>query len=1289
MKIWKPGTDGESGDDLLLEVVVDDDSHRYKELMGEHYLLLKFALAEYVVIPKGAWCEFEGETYALEDPSEVTVVHSREYEYSATLWSPFVRAARVMCRDTASGRLKFPLTAKPVEHLQLIVANLNRNSPGWTVGDCLDAKEKVVQYNHSNCADALAAVAEAFETEYEVVRKVVSLKKVEYNKDSPLPLSYGKGNGIKSGVSRSNDDSFPVTTLFVQGGSRNISLADYGSDELLLPATVTVRYDGERFDDEEGFDIASSRAYLTMSDGRSVVCVSDGASPSAPGNEASIDLSDIYPHREGTVTSVVAVDAGKNLYDIVDDTIPSTLDYEECLIEGETMTVAFQSGMLAGREFEARYIHDSVGGKQPRRFELVPAEMDGYTMPGGNYVPAEGDAYAVFGTMLPQAYICDNETRTGASWDMLREAVRSLWEQGSRNYEIKAELDGIWTKSDWLNIGGRIRIGGYISYSGPIIDNASVYNANALKMRIISVKQYVNNPYSPEVVFANGLVSASRWNSTVGRIDKAEVVIEENRKEAAAFAKRRFRDAQETITMLQDSMLGFGESITPAAVQTMALLVGDRRLQFRFVRSIGNPAPVAHSVVWDKEFSVVRAEGGVIQHMTLGIDSVSPSHPADAYTYWALAAFESPPLVDGAKKYYLYAKVPAASGPGEFLLSEDGLAFEGEDGHYNLLVGILNSEWLGERSWVSLYGFTEILPGQISTELLKDPQGRLVIDLSAGKVSGPVEFAAGSSGLENLEEWPEKQENIEALMQAAESLSERLGMWASDGYVSPPEKGWLLQLADDIFSDFNEISAYVGDLGLASEQAYKDFNEAYLLAMAAISKYAASTPESIPVDDDYGDIESYYEKRTPLVQYISLVLNQKVANAEFTAEEAAAKLEGFTRIEGGLIYSNILKLMEVDGTETSGVSGITKDEAGESLPFAWAGGTYAEAKAGAAVVIIRHDGRAKFGQCVIDPLGRFVVYDAGNTGNPVIKVSRSLVPSEASLKEGDVDEDVANTAHSYAHRSPPASFSSYYDFQNAIVVADNGTTLTVDTTLHSNAVAAGGFSGEYSVETSLLLVDDSGVAAANLGYVKASSSDTVGGSKTLYVHKSVLVAKGTYRLRHVYVISRTGTGVVALSSKVDESTVNIRYIRLYTNTELGKNGTMVSRDSGNFASTVVENNKMKHVIRTGLGYIDVPGVLAAGQVSTSGSILYKWGCKSGLFSAEWGSLGTTGWCTVTHNFGHTSYHVMVTMAADGCTGYIESRLSNYFRVVVKKNGTAAAAAFYFIVVGDNRPSLNA
>ena len=1443
MKIWKPGTDGTDDEDLLLEVAVDDDSYRYRELMGEHYLLLKFALAEHVEIPRGAWCEFEGETYTLEDPSKVTVVHRREYEYEAAFDSPFVRAARVMCRDTASGRLKFPLTAKPVEHLQLIVRNLNRNSPGWTVGGCLDVPEKVVQYNHSNCADALSSVAEVFETEYEVVRKVISLKKVEYNKDSPLPLSYGKGNGLKSGVSRSNDDSFPVTTLFVQGGTRNIDMSSYGSDELLLPSSEVVRFDGSKFDDEEGFDLRSSRIYRVSADGRSVVCLSDPASPAAPGNEAGIDLSDIYPKRVGSVTSVVVVDQEGHLYDIVDNTIPSTLDYEECLIEGETMTVVFQTGMLAGREFEAKYFHDAVSGRQARRFELVPAEMDGYTMPGGNYVPEVGDEYAVFGTTLPQSYIRDDETRTGASWDMLREAVRSLWEQGSRHYEIKAELDGIWTKSDWANRGGKIRLGGYISFTDPALFEGAV------KMRITSVKQRVNNPYGPEIVFSNGLVSASQWHSAVGRIDKAEVVIEENRKEAAQYTKRRFRDARETIAMLQDSMLGFGESINPAAIETMALLVGDRRLQFRFVESAGNPAPVAHSVVWDKESSVIRAEAGVIQHLTLGIDSISPSHSADEYTYWSLPEYASPPLTDGTKKYYLYAKVSRTEGTGEFYLSEDGMAFDGTEGYYHLLVGILNSEYLGERSWVSLYGFTEILPGQISTEILKDPRGSLVIDLGSGVISGPIQFMLGSAGLENLEEWPEKQGQIDSALESAQEAKDyidnvlpdemaainrkldgvvenwfydhvptranspasewisageeakhegdtftniqefvdeettpdagkswrwvknasgtydwtpiadsdavkalldaakaqdtadskrrvfvdtpytpydkgdlwvqggdgdimrcilsrasgefdasdwdkaskytddtlaeevmgRLDDWASDGFISPPEKSYLSSLLEDIQAEHREIDRNADELNLKRSSAWlMQYYPAYTNVLTVMAKYTASEPELIPVEEDYDGIGRYFAQKGDMLDLIARTANAALGSARETAEEAAAKLEGFTKIEGGLIFSNILKLMEVDGTETSGLSGITKDGDGNSLPFAWTGGTYSQAKSGDAVIILWHDGRAKFGVAEIDPYGRFIISNGDKySPRPIILISRDSVTTLAELDEGNVDETVDNAAFTQPYAS---GASGYHELQNPITVNNDGSRVQVEAVIRANSLESTIFSGSYSVHTRLALVK-SGVEVAQLGEVSVSSDDMVTGNKSLDVAADLTLGKGTYYLRIAYEMTQSVTsGSVSLWSGIGASTARITFTRLYIKTEFGKDGLMLSRDINNFIRMVVSGTQAEFSARTGKGYVDIPGVLAAGYIAAN-LISSRWGAKSSGLSL---SKVTTGVYKVTHNFGHTSYQCFVTMRQKGYS-YVSSLISNSFLVYTFDEGwNAVDRAFSFVIVGDNK-----
>lgn len=1265
MKIWTPGTDGTDDSDVLLNVDVNDDSYRFMEIMGEHYLVLSFSIPEYIEIPPGAWCEFEAETYTLEDPSNVVVHHFRNYEYKATFYSPFKRAERVKCRDTASGKLKFPLTAKPVEHLQLIVSNLNRNDSGWTVGDCIDSPEKVVQYNHVSCAEALAAVAEAFDTEYEVVRKVVSLKKVEYNKDNPLSVAYGKGNGLLPGIERNNDDSFPVDTLYVQGSGKNIDMSKYGSDELLMPALRSISYDGDKFSDEEGFVSSEARSYTVSPDGRSVSCQSSASENRAFDNEDSIDLSDIYPERIGEVSSVAVVNESKNLYDIADSSIPDSLDYSDCLIEGETMTVVFQSGMLAGREFEAKYIHDSVAGKDARRFELVPAEMDGYVMPGGNYIPAVGDKYAVFGVMLPDSYLRDDETKSGASWDLFREAVRNLWEKGKRVFEIKAELDGIWAKKDWLNIGGKILLGGYLSFTNHAVSQEPT------KMRITSVKQYVNNPYAPEIQFSNGVTSGSPWHSALGRIDKAEVLIEENRKDSISYTKRRFRDAQETISMLQDSMLGFGESINPAAIETMAMLVGDRRLQFRFVENVGTLTPVSHSVAWDKDFSVIRADAGVIQHLTLGIDSISPSHSADEYTYWSLPEYVSPPITDGTKKYYLYAKVSKTEGTGEFYLSEDGIAFDGIAGYYHLLVGILNSEYLGERSWVSLYGFTEILPGQISTEVLKDPNGKLIIDLSSGKITGPVTFSEGSSGLKNIEEW--------------NNLEERLNNWASDEYVSPAEKTYLLSVQKEITAEYKEIVVDANSAKVTTGENFKGFITARQKALDALTKYTAEEPENIKIESDYQDILNYFPAKGILLAEISDIINSMTV-------ESSAKLEGFTKIVGGLIFSNILKLMEVDGTETSGLSGITKDEDGNYLPFAWAGGTYEEAQDGNAAVIIWPDGRAKFGVAEIDPYGRFVVYDSSR--NPVIKMSREKVTSESTLKEGDVNEDINNDSHSIAFPSNVTSLSSSYDLPNRIVVKNNGTKLSVSTKITSSSVVSASFSGTYSVETSLALMKEGGHTVKILGYVKSSSDDEIKGNKSQLIDETVEVSSGTYYLSLIYVFKKTGLGTVSLSSIIDNSVVNMSYVRLYTNTEFGINGLMVARDSNNFICLSIENNVAKFVTRTSLGYVDVPGVLASGKVSDTGVITGRWGCKSSLFAASWGSSGTTGWCRITHNLGHTSYHVLITIAGDGvngnpgCTYCLEYLGETYFVVKTYKNNVLTAIPFYYVVVGDNRPSLN-
>ena len=812
----------------VLEIEVDDNSYRNRVVMGDHSLTLYYSLPEHVEIPVGSYCEFQGETFTLKRPENFKMKHKRLFEYTVLFDPPEANAKVWKFRNPVDGRLKFSLTVKPHEHLQMFVDNMNRRDKGWTVGECIDGVETLIAYDHDFCIDALTRMASTFKTEYEFTGKRVSLRKIEYNKSNPLPLSYGRGNGFKPGVGRSNTgDNPPTEILFVQGGTDNIDPSKYGSSELLLPKNQTLAYDGEHFEDEDGFIAKNARRYVVDEAGLSIRRDDKQLSSLA---EDSLDCSEIYPKRVGTVSTVVAVDEKNNFYDIVDTSIPSSLDYEECLIAGETMTVVFQTGMLAGREFEVKYYHNAVKGKVARRFEIVPADIDGQTMPNATFSPKAGDKYAVFKCMLPSAYICDNATKTGASWDMFRAAAKYLFDNEDLKFTFTGELDGIWSKKDWVNIGGRIKLGGYIRFS----DNQ--FQKDGVLVRITGIKDYINKPHSPVIELSNTTVSGS-VSSTLNDLKSEEVIVDDLHRDAIQFTKRRFRDAKETISMLEEALLdNFTNSINPIAVQTMSMLVGDESLQFRFVNSKTSPVPVTHRIVYDNETKQLTAEAGIIQHMTLGINTVSASHKVSEYKFWDMTAYTSAVLDDGKKKYYLYAKVSKTAQTGVFILSENAIKLEGVSGFYHLLVGVLNSEYNEERSFVTLYGFTEILPGRITTDKIVSTDGNTYFDLLKGIISGQIKFKSGSSGLYELDEWEavnglitQAQNTANAAVESAKNANTAVG--DLNGYVDGA-------FADGIITEAEAkaIEKYINTVNntkAAVEAAYnKLYTNAYLTGTA-------------------------------------------------------------------------------------------------------------------------------------------------------------------------------------------------------------------------------------------------------------------------------------------------------------------------------------------------------------------------------------------------------------------------------------------------------------------------
>lgn len=753
--------------EVLLDIPVDDDSYRYWAIAQAKKVELRYSLVDHVELPTGAYIEYQGERYTLWYPSDFKKEGTRVFDYTVTFGGneEILKKYKYKLLSDKPYKLKFVMTATPGMFMELLVDNLNLYDSGWTVGTVIEAPEKLLSFNHEKCWAVLGRLAEEFDTEFEIVGKTINLRKVEYYKDAPLKLSYGKGNGFLPGVGRANQGgNLPVEILYVQGGERNIDYSVYGSQTLLLPKSQELEYQGRRYKtDKDGM-------YVTRAD-----------RPLSSYNEDSYDASDIYPSRVGTV-SETDTESGEDtdgndvtFYNFYDSSVPANLNFEDCLIAGQTMTVIFQTGRLAGREFDVKYIHDG------RKFEIISSEQDGMTLPNASLYPEVGDKYAIFNISLPAAYVCDNATKTGASWDMFREAVRCLYEREERQFTFIGELDGIWAKKNWLAIGAKLVPGGYVDFSDP------QFQPDGILIRITGVRDYINRPHSPELELSNTSVGGF-LSDELGKLESEEVVNDKRYKEALQFTKRRYRDAIEAQEMLEVAFDNYSKGIDPIWVRTMSLLVGDESLQFRFVNSKTAPVTVMPDFRYDDNTGVFTAPALILQHMTLGISDIKESHKPSEYQYWDMGAYTSPYLGDYGK-LYLYAKCGKSGGKGTFEMSGSPHKFE-EDGYYYFLTGLLGSQFDGARSFVTVYGFTEILPGRVTVDRIVSTDGNTYFILNKGDGSGEFHgrmvFTAGS-GLKNLDEWPELDQSIKEAKKSVEDLNYYVDGAFKDGIVTETE----------------------------------------------------------------------------------------------------------------------------------------------------------------------------------------------------------------------------------------------------------------------------------------------------------------------------------------------------------------------------------------------------------------------------------------------------------------------------------------------------------------------
>lgn len=446
----------------------NDSSTQDKEIQGDNLLKLSFTLYEFASIDVNDYIDYEGERYWATEkytPSEKSTI---EWEYSLTLRGIESLITRFLVLNNTDGENEavFSLTARPIDHMRLIVKNINEGMDGlqnFKVGVVEGTENVVIDYTGKYCNDALKELAEAVKTEWWFDGQTLNLCRCEHGEE----LTLGYDQGLTSLDRDVADNVKFYTRLFPIGSSRNIDAQKYGHSRLMLP-------DGAKYVDVNVEKYGVIHHYEQTA------------------------FADIYPRRIGVVSEVrheeVKDKDGKpfTIYYFKDKDLPfNPNDYE---IGGLVKRVSFQEGSeLSGLGTDNDHYFEVNYHSEKKEFEIITIwpYNDGTQLPGGTLVPKVGDKYILWNLRMPDEYyhLAEQELRTAVDKYNAQHAL-----DVSR---YKAPTDHVWVEDNHadLFIGRRIRLESREYFSG------SGYR----KSRITRISRHVNEPSQMDIEISDAL----------------------------------------------------------------------------------------------------------------------------------------------------------------------------------------------------------------------------------------------------------------------------------------------------------------------------------------------------------------------------------------------------------------------------------------------------------------------------------------------------------------------------------------------------------------------------------------------------------------------------------------------------------------------------------------------------------------------------------------------------------------------------------------------------------------
>lgn len=454
----------------LKKKVSPDSSSRWTEEVGAEFVVtVNFTTWEFFVLSVGDYVEISGKRFSIKKEYRPKKTDTQKYTYNISFYGrEHDMQDLLFCRlNQGEDDLEsvFAYDGTPMEMLEKLVANMNRNTDGvtWRAGQAVTGDRKTINFNGLFCWDAAGEIAGAWETEWWLDGEYLNIGKCEHGER--VTLGYMKG--LKTGLTQ-NENSNSIkwfTRLIPVGSTKNIDPSKYGYTHLQLPSR------------DKYIDLNTQ---LGLKEHR---------------EEAAFE--DIFPHRLGTVSSVRSEEQTNTdgeeytVYYIKDKDLPFNPD--EYMIGEEVIHITFESGDLSGREFECNW-HNGT-----QEFEIINTYPDENTqIPGGNIIPQAGDTYILTNIRMPDEYYPIAE-------EQYKQAVDSFLTEYSKDISIySGDTDYIHVDKNSvpLSLGQRVRL-----------EDAQYFEAGYLDTRITRIERKLGN-LSEASIDCSSAVSTS-WKSSV------------------------------------------------------------------------------------------------------------------------------------------------------------------------------------------------------------------------------------------------------------------------------------------------------------------------------------------------------------------------------------------------------------------------------------------------------------------------------------------------------------------------------------------------------------------------------------------------------------------------------------------------------------------------------------------------------------------------------------------------------------------------------------------------------